>query len=159
MLRKILVSFVVFALILNMGIVPVSVGGPSAPTAAPLLRLHRGTFDARQPVSSRLASTWLAPVSDTLAIIQFAGPPALADRDRLIAAGVQVREYVPDYAYLVQGTADQLAAVARLPNVYARVDFTLADKLSPALLSALQQNKSITGHFRITGWPGEEAAL
>ena len=158
MSRRVFILLAVAALVLNdfaMPYVP-RIGAEAAP---PLLRLKRGTFDARQPAPRLSNSTWAEAASDTLAIIQFSGPLSLADRDRLTASGVQLREYLPDYAYLVQGTSDQLSAAARLPNIYARTAFVLADKLSPALLSAVQHSQPIAGALRITGWPNDTGEL
>jgi hypothetical protein len=93
------------------------------------------------------------------AIVQFDSPIKLADRARLEQTSVQIIGYLPDYAYLLSGTPAQLDAAARLPGVYARVPFTLADKLSPALLRAVVRGERAMGPVRIRAWPGEEQAL
>ncbi|HEX6291518.1 MAG TPA: S8 family serine peptidase [Herpetosiphonaceae bacterium] len=124
----------------------------------PHLRLHRATFDARAAGGS-VPQAALNAASGSHAIIQFRGPITPADRAALEQAGVEVLEYVPDYAYLVRGGASELAAAARLPQVYARVPFTHADKLAPALLSALSRGETILGNLRIVGWPGDRGEL
>ncbi|CAG0932269.1 Serine protease AprX [Thermoflexales bacterium] len=159
MLRVGLTLLSVVMLILSGLGIPSTTGAPQQQTDVPRLRLLRGTFDARQPAPASVNAPWLEAAPDSYAIIQFSVPPTVADRERLQATGVKIREYLPDYAYLVQGTPNQLTAAARLSNVYARTAFVLADKLSPTLLSAVRQGKSLAGNFRITGWPGEEAAL
>lgn len=131
----------------------------SAAQAAPLLRLQRGTFDARQPTPASLQVAWWEAAPGSYAIVQFNAPPTAADRERLKDTGVQTLEYLPDYAYLVQGKVAQLNAVTRLPGVYATTPLVLADKLSPALLSAVQQGKPIAGTVRIIGWPDQARAL
>ncbi|HSD84497.1 MAG TPA: S8 family serine peptidase, partial [Anaerolineae bacterium] len=159
MLRVGLTVLSVVMLILSGLGIPSTAGAPRPQTDAPRLRLLRGTFDARQPVPAALTAPWLEAAPGSYEIVQFKVPPTVADRERLQATGVQILEYLPDYAYLVQGTADQLAAAARFPNIYARTAFVLADKLSPALLSAVRRGQVIAGNFRITGWPSGESAL
>src|SRR5262249_21825908 len=92
-------------------------------------------------------------------IIQFGGPVAPADRAALEQTGVKLLGYLPDYAYLVQGSPAQLAAAARLPQVYARSPFTVADKLAPSLLRALAGGDTIVGPLHIVAWPGAEGTL
>jgi serine protease AprX len=138
-------------------------GALAAPSALaanrPLLRLHRGTFDAR---SSRHPSVHaaLSAGDPSLAIIQFGAPIAPADRAALQQTGVELLEYLPDYAYLVRGNVAQLDLAARLGGVYARAPFLDADKLAPALLRALAENafdRPIP--MTIQSWPGQELEL
>ncbi len=96
----------------------------------PQLRLHRATFDARMPGRAALEQT-----------------------------GVRPLEYLPDYAYLVRGNPAQLGAAARLLRVYARVPFTIADKLAPSLLRALARGDANVGQFQIVGWPDDRGEL
>jgi len=135
--------------------------GASPRTATPpnpQLRLHRGAFDAR--VDGRaLAPELAAAAPGPYAIFQLRGPITTADRDALEQTGVTLLEYLPDYAYLVRGSAIQLEAAATLPQVYARVPFTIADKLALALLRALQRGQDELGSVRITGWPGDTGTL
>jgi serine protease AprX len=130
----------------------------------PLLRLHRGTFDAAAPAArqsngSRLPGSLAAAAPET-AIIQFAGPIMPADRQALAATGVVIREYLPDFAYLVQGDAAQLAAAANLPQVYAQTPLVAADRLAPALLEALiRQALDQPVDVTVRPWPGQEQLL
>ena len=124
----------------------------------PQLRLHRATFDGKTSRGSTPQAA-LAAASDTHALIQFRGPITSADRAALEQTGVELLEYVPEYAYLVRGGAEQLAAAAALPQVYARVPFTHADKLAPALLNALARGDTVVGRLRIVGWPGDTGEL
>src|SRR5262249_25231231 len=126
---------------------------------APRLWLHRSILEnARQPpVVSALAlvSTGASPY----AIFQFRGPIAREDRAALEQTGVTVLEYLPDFAYLVRGSPAQLATAAALPQVYARVSFTAADKLAPALLQALARGDTSLGQVRVVGWPDDQGTL
>lgn len=125
----------------------------------PQLRLHRGTFDAGITEPAAPTSAFAAAAPGPYAIIQFRGPVTVADRAALEQTGVTLLEYLPDFAYLVQGAADQLDAAARLPQVYARTPFTLADKLAPALLHALALGATDFGPVQVVGWPDDAGEL
>ncbi len=132
---------------------------PHPPTPGPQLHLHRGTFDIRAAQQFTPTSSLAATAPGPYGIVQLYGPITPADRQALERTGVELVEYLPDYAYLVQGTAAQRAAVARLPRVYAYTSFTLADKLAPALLRALARDEPGTWQVRVIGWRGEEDTL
>ncbi len=139
-----------------------SSASPSAvqPLPAPQLRLHRGTFDAAAPAPVAPTPEWAASAPGPYAILQLRGPITPADRAALEppnGAGVSLLEYLPDYAYLVRGTPEQIDAAARLPLVYARTPFTLADKLAPSLLRALARGDADLGTLRLIGWPDDGA--
>ena len=131
----------------------------SSQSPDPQLRLHRGTFDAQQPglYAATGASRQAAPGPYT--IIQFRGPVTPADRAMLKQTGVTILEYLPDYAFLVQGSESQLATAEDLHRTYARVPFTLADKLAPSLLRAIQRSQKDMGRLQIVSWPGREDDL
>src|SRR6266508_833098 len=123
-------------LILVAALLVASLPRVDAAQPAPRLWLHRSILEnaPRPPVVSALA---LAEASASpYAIIQFRGPIAHDDRAALEQTGVTVLEYLPDFAYLVRGSPAQLAMAVGLPQTYARVPFTAADKLAPALLRA-----------------------
>jgi len=48
---------------------------------------------------------------------------------------------------------------ARLPQVYARTAFILADKLAPVFLRALARGDRDLGQLRIVGWLNEVGTL
>src|SRR6185436_504338 len=93
------------------------------------------------------------------AILQLRGPITFTDRLALEGTGVKLLEYLPDFAYLARGTPQQLAAAARLPQVYARTPFTLADKFAPSILRALTRGENVVGPVQIIGWPDDHGAL
>src|SRR5574341_1703799 len=125
----------------------------------PLLRLHRAIFDAQTASPSAPAAEWAVAAPGSYAIIQLRGPITVADRAALEQTGVTFLEYLPDFAYLVRGAADQLDAAARLPQVYARTPLTLADKLAPALLRALALGATDYGPLWVVAWPDDAGAL
>ncbi|HEU5097451.1 MAG TPA: S8 family serine peptidase, partial [Roseiflexaceae bacterium] len=128
---------------------------PARPT--PRLQLQR-TLLNRAPRSPTIAQA-LSPASGPYAILQLRGPIAPADRAVILGTGVTLLEYLPDFAYLVRGSPDQLSAAAILPQVASRTALTLADKLDPALLSALSNGHAPVGPVRVLGWPGDSGAL
>lgn len=130
-----------------------STGAAAEITSSPRLRLQRGTFDARTVTSA--GGVWFASAPGPYAILQLLGPVTPADRAALERTGVRLLEYLPDFAFLVQGDEAQLTAAARLPQVYVRAPFTLADKLAPALLRAVGRAEADTGRVRLIGWPPE----
>jgi len=134
------------------------VAAAAPPAAGPELRLHRMQLTNALTHSSaaQLLSTSSA---DPYAIIQFRGPVTPDDRAELQRTGVRILEYLPDFAYLVRGDPAQLDAAGRLPQVYARVSFTGADKLAPALLRTLAHGEQTLGQVRVIGWPGDSGAV
>jgi subtilisin family serine protease len=125
----------------------------------PLLRLHRGTFDARTATQLAPTAALAVATQGPHAIIQLRGPITVADRSALEQTGVEILEYLPDHAYLVRGSPAQLDTAARLPQVYARVPFTLADKLAPSLLRTIERGDNTAQQVRIVGWSDNKGAL
>lgn len=137
----------------------VSTPAAARATQGPLLRLHRGTFDAASRANVQ-TSVELAAVTPNVAVIQFSGPIRSADRDALEATGVAILEYLPDFAYLVQGNEGQLATAAALPGVHARVPLLAADKLAPQLLGALSGGAALQAlEVAVQPWPGQGQQL
>jgi len=132
---------------------------PTPDTPPPRLRLHRGAFDAGAGAGIAPSAALAAPAPGPYAILQFRAPATTADRAALERAGVILLEYLPDFAYLVRGAEAQLAAAARWPRVYARTPFTLADKLSPALLRMAAHGDPPAARVRLIGWPDDAGAL
>jgi serine protease AprX len=128
---------------------------PSAP--APQLWLNRSIL-AETPRSPAITRALAAP-GGPYAIIQMRGPIAPADRAALEQAGLALLEYLPDFAYLVRGSPQQIASATRLPKVAGSAPLTLADKLDPALLRALAHGDTLAGQVRVLGWPNDAAAL
>jgi hypothetical protein len=133
-----------------------SVGAaPAAP--APQLWLNRSIL-AETPRSLDVERALAAP-GGPYAILQLRGPIGLADRSALEQTGLALLEYLPDFAYLVRGSPQQIASAARLPQVAAQSPLTLADKLDPALLRALERGDTSVGKLRVLGWPNDAGAL
>jgi serine protease AprX len=128
---------------------------PSVP--APQLWLNRSILAAtpRSPAIARALSAAGGPY----AIIQLRGPIRPADRAALEQTGLALLEYMPDFAYLVRGSPQQIAAAIQLPQVAGSAPLTLADKLAPALLHALARGDTSVGQVRVLSWPNDAGAL
>lgn len=152
-MKQLLFVFLATGFLLFLTAIPSSFSHPSF-SSPPLLHLHRATFDAQQEISPTPTLDWAVPAPGNYTIIQFGGPITSRDRTQLTRTGVIILEYIPDYAYLVTGTAEQLTAATQLPTLYAHTPFTLADKLAPSLLKALAEPQPVLGKVRLIAWPG-----
>lgn len=114
-------------------------------SSTPTMHLHRSYIDL----------SWAPMALKNLAIIQFSEPISTDNRNALAATGVDILEYLPDFAYLVRGDEFQLAAAAELPYVVDRAAFTTADKMAPSLLTAVRSNTVNLTAVRLFGWQGE----
>ncbi|HJZ45520.1 MAG TPA: S8 family serine peptidase [Roseiflexaceae bacterium] len=147
------------ALLLVVALLAASLATAAAAPSNPMPRLwlHRTLLD--QTPRSIAAARALSAPSGPYAIVQLRGPIAPADRAALEQTGVALLEYVPDFAYLVRGSPDQIAAAARLPQVVSQAALTLADKLDPRLLRALARGDASVGQVRVLGWPDDGGTL
>jgi hypothetical protein len=150
-----------FRLLMALALILTSFGaGSAAPvTGAPPLRLHRAILESLPSNRSPIVGALLAGPAGPYSIVQFGGPIAPADRAALEATGVKLLEYIPDFAYLVRGTPEQLGRAAGLPAVVSTSALTPADKLSPALLQTLARGASDVGQVSTIGWPDDTGAL
>jgi uncharacterized repeat protein (TIGR01451 family) len=131
--------------------------GAASPARMPQLWLNRSILD--EPPRSSAVARALTAIGGPYAIIQLRGPIAPADRAALEQIGLTLLEYLPDFAYLVRGSPQQIASATRLPQVAGSAPLTLADKLDPALLSALARGDAFAGQVRVLGWPNDAGAL
>ena len=121
--------------------------------ALPQLKLHQDAYANRSEYATNRKVNAL--LSAPYVIVQFPGPISVADKHALQETGVTILEYLPEYAYLIQGTAAELNTAVSLPQLYTAYPFTFADKLSPALLKAYHQGELNMGQVRIINWSGE----
>src|SRR5215207_5681147 len=149
-------AFAVCALIALLA-VGIATAGAAPSTPAPQLWLNRSIL-AETPRPPAIARA-LAAAGGPYAIIQLRGPIAPTDRAALEQTGLALLEYLPDFAYLVRGSPQQIASARRLPQVAGSASLTLADKLDPALLGALGRGDTFAGQVRVLGWPNDAGAL
>ncbi len=94
--------------------------------------LPGGEFDPSRSRSS-LAAKGAADPDETLALVQFAGPVKDAWLDRLRDSGARIVQYVPQNAYVVHASGNEVERLAGLvgtvPAVRAVTRMTGADKL------------------------------
>lgn len=128
-------------------------------SAGPQLHLHRGTLDAGA-LSPQAGGGPLRAAVPTMAIVQFDGPITAGDQADLARTGVEVLEYLPDYAYLVRGAGAQLEAAGTLAGVYATSPLLELDKLAPELIDALANGRfDRPTRLTLRSWPGQERQL
>lgn len=144
--------------LLLMSLVLLSFGGaaskPPSTTIPPKLYLQRGTIDLKVVNQANQADPLLQTVGG-YAVIQFSGPVLLKQRQALEATGLSIIEYLPDYAYLVRGSAAQQAAASRIDGFYARGDWTLADKFHPGLLKLMRTGAYQGLALQTIGWDNQ----
>ncbi|MCW5849679.1 MAG: S8 family serine peptidase [Anaerolineae bacterium] len=123
---------------------------PAASSSTPLLRLKTGVFDPRTKTGvDALAEAQALPPGPHLFIVQFDHPPTEADKDALRQAGVEVGDYLPDYAYLARGDRDALPRLASLKGVRWAGPYRPEYRLDPALA-----RRAEPGDVIVETWPG-----
>ena len=128
---------------------------PAASSSTPLLRLKTAVFDPlRQDRAAAQAEAQALPPGPQLLIAQFDHPPTEADKDLLRQAGVEVGDYLPDYAYLVRGDRDALPRLAALKGVRWAGPYRPEYRLDPALA-----RRAAPGDVVVETWPGRADAL
>ncbi len=121
---------------------PTSANPPLTSTSGPHIRLAAGQFDpldASGPAGLPDALQQSAYPGDGSGyyLVQFDGPVATADVDRLRAAGVQVFDYIPDFAFIVRMDWATQATVTDMPAVRWVGLYQPAYRLSPDLTARL----------------------
>lgn len=110
------------------------------PVAGPPLRLTAGTFDPLRDAGPgrAMAALQLSAYPDDGAgyyLVQFQGPIVEADVQALEAAGVEVFDYIPDYAFIVKMDNAGRAAVAQMARIRWVGLYQPAYRLAPDLLA------------------------
>ena len=103
--------------------------GTSSVWAGDKLYFRSGVVNAKSMTSNFsaiFATKGLAEV-----VIQFKNKPTESDKAALISRGIQIFKYLPDDAYLVRGTIENILGAQKLSQVYAVIPYTALMKLSP----------------------------
>ena len=123
---------------------------PAASSSTPLLRLKTGVFDPlRKDGADALTEAQALPAGPQLFIVQLDHAPTEADKDSLRQAGVEVGDYLPDYAYLVRGDRDTWPHLAALKGVRWAGPYRPEYRLDPALA-----RRAEPGDVVVEAWPG-----
>jgi hypothetical protein len=102
----------------------------------PPIRLQGGTFlpsHGEPSLPPGLQAKAFAPGVRRTYLVQFVGPIEDAWKESAVAAGAELLEYIPDFAFKVRMTPAQAQAVRRLPSVRWIGPFHPAYKLSARL--------------------------
>ncbi|MEO7913571.1 MAG: S8 family serine peptidase [Roseiflexaceae bacterium] len=145
------------AIVLIAAMLATAAAARSTSSYAPQLWLNRSIL--AKPSQSPAVARALAAATGSYMIIQLRGPITPADRAALEQTGLALLEYLPDFAYLVRGSPQQIASATRLPQGAGSSALTLADKLDPELLSVVAHGDLFAGQVRVLGWPSDAGAL
>jgi len=113
----------------------------TATSYSPVLRLQRGVFDplrSQPDLPAALAVNGFADVGRAQTVVQFQRPIQPGWRPSLEALGVQVLDYVPDFAYLVLADGAQREALGKLPAVRYVGPWQPAYKIATSLDASLK---------------------
>lgn len=97
------------------------------------LKSYTFTTDAPPQLPSNLSIDRFPPGSNNYYIVQFQGPIQAQWRKQLRGHGIEILEYIPDFAYKVRMNPRQLAAVKRMPGIHWVGIYQPAYKISPQL--------------------------
>src|SRR5262245_40723361 len=110
---------------------------------APPIRLRAATFTPtrgeRPTIPPGLAAQRQQSDRAGYFLVQFQGPILETWKQALTAAGAEIVEYVPDFAFKVRMTRAQANRVSRLPSVVWLDDFQPAYKLGGIAASSRQR--------------------
>jgi serine protease AprX len=103
------------------------------PVHHPVLLKNATLYMNQQDKSDRF-STVADASGRALYVVQFSGPVKEAYKTALVRQGVELGDYLPEYAYLVRMAPAKLNGVQKLGFVKGVKPFTASYKLDPALL-------------------------
>ncbi len=130
---------------------------PTTQTSTPTIKLRVGTLtpgvEETLPGMEGLTIAGYAPGQAGYYIVQFKGAVQAGWTAQLAAAGAQVLEYLPDFAFKVRMTPEQAAQLQRQPHVNWVGVFHPAYKLSPDLATGDQHL------YRVRVEAGADAAM
>lgn len=125
------------------------------------IRLQRGRFDPlleTPPVLPALAGRAIAGDGADYHLLQFTGPIRSEWQDALRARGIEIVDYVPDFAYIVRATDTAMAAVDSIDAVRWRGPYLPAWRLSEGLsASAVGGDPGMSARYLVRGFAGEPA--
>jgi hypothetical protein len=121
-------------------------GDPSSRPAGPRVRLDGAVLDPATEIPDApfaLGPSTPAPGEPALHWIGFPGPTRRAWIDALEGEGIRVLQYLPDFTFLVHGTAEAIAAARpAAPILWVRV-FPPALKLPPSLRALAVRERAV----------------
>lgn len=121
MLQKRIILVMLFALTLMLVVVGLTASDISAQRGGSPIYLKAGTFNPASGQALALASDLTYSEQEAARagyyLIQFRGPVRENWKRQVTDTGATFRGYIPDYAYKVQASPEQIAAIARLRAV------------------------------------------
>jgi hypothetical protein len=106
------------------------------------LHLRVGSFDPKEATPAKLS---ISKKEDKVAewIIQFTGPIENQWRDKLKELGVEIRDYVPENAYLVRMSHSLKEKVSTLNHIRVIIPFRPEYKIDPELKEAFGETRCL----------------
>lgn len=137
MLKRLFLTALGTAILVGLLIAPPSAAGQ--PATGPQIRLQVGSFDPLQDQEAELDQPQgVAKTEPGVYLVQFHGPIQEAWKAEVAAAGAELFDYIPDYAFVVRMRADVARRVAALPAVRWVGPYRPAYRISPALQRKLE---------------------
>ncbi|MEM7335654.1 MAG: S8 family serine peptidase [Chloroflexota bacterium] len=138
----------IFFLIINF---PITL---SSQDIQPSLHLHRMQLDSQWRETAVFKQSL-----PNYQIVQFSEPITQENIAQIETAGLEILEYIPDYAFLVRGETAQFREMVQLDGVYQTAPFTPFDKLSPSILSRFGDGDAQIDGVYVSRWSGEIEGL
>jgi subtilisin family serine protease len=127
-------------------------------TAPPEIRLRAATFDPLIHAPGGAAPTAATAPPVDLYLVQFRGPIRTAWKDGVAAAGAELFDYIPDYAFVARMTTQQAEKVTTLPYVRWVGAYQPAYRLHPSLARPERWPATETIDVRVAALPGSADA-
>ncbi|MBN8727033.1 MAG: S8 family serine peptidase [Xanthomonadales bacterium] len=124
------------------------------------IRLQQGRFDPlleAPPVLPALAVRATSGDDADYHLVQFTGPIRSDWQEALRRRGIEIVDYVPDFAYIVRATNAAMAAVGTIDAVRWSGPYLPAWRLSQRLAEAAVRGGADEGRFLVRGFAGESA--
>lgn len=117
------------------------------------LSLKYGDFDTAGPAPVIPADLQVQAADARYHVVQLAGPVTEAQKQALRARGMDVLDYVPNHAFMVRGSAEQVAASLAAGEILWSSPLHTAWRIDPMLLE-----NPLQGRVTVLGFDGVPAA-
>ncbi|UZN22617.1 S8 family serine peptidase [bacterium 3DAC] len=136
MLKKFLVIIISLSMLfMGMSFVPPMVRAEQTTQAGPALKLRTGI-----PPKLSAASTY-GTTGSRLYILQFTGPVKPEYKQAIKDLGIQIGDYIPDFAFVVKGTKAQMQKALQLSFVSNVYEYRAKYRISPEAMQAIKSGE------------------
>ncbi len=132
-LKKFLVVIISLSmLVMGISFVPPMVRAEQATQSGPTLRLRTG-----MPPKLSAASTY-GTTGSRLYILQFSGPVKPEYKQAIENLGIEIGDYIPDFAFVVKGTKEQMQKALQMNFVSNVYEYRAKYRISPEAMQAIK---------------------